>query len=515
MLHGLRERAMDNMSFKLCILLMLALCLLDACMHQEVDIIPGTVYRVTTTESDGFAVFQQLPNHQWRGTYYLDEGGLMAVKRSVELKTGDELALVDSTGKEIPILSYSSYEEPEFKDYPETWAYSDSAYAVTEDKDVPYGHALGYWASYPDTGGNYKAIYDAKRQELEDGEKELTLTMDVYLPNDNNDVLRPLLILIHGGAFFNGDKADCGFPAWAHRFASRGYVVASVNYRLGFKVDIKNLVDKGPVERAGIRAVQDVDAAIRYMIHHAGTYLVDSNRVFVAGTSAGGITALNVAFMKDEDIPFGARELGGLNVVNPEMKETYSICAVGNLWGAVNSLSILNNKPNTSVISVHCTNDPVVPFSKGSPFQNLFLINNVVFPTMYGSMQITAFLGHQRALLLDYNLDHRHTLHYDSDEAGNNKLNSRFFEIDSALCNYFSSTMLPSPIITKHDELSQTFMVTSNDLDSVFWRVEGGAIQDNKNNRINVLLFPDAASHTVIVSGKYKNGMTFRHQWPL
>ena len=78
-----------------------------------------------------------------------------------------------------------------------------------------------------------------------------------------------------------------------------------------------------------------------------------------------------------------------------------------------------------------------------------------------------------------------------------------------------ASTMLPSPIITKHDELSQTFMVTSNDLDSVFWRVEGGAIQDNKNNRINVLLFPDAASHTVIVSGKYKNGVTFRRQWVL
>lgn len=503
------------MNFKLWILLMLALCLLGACKHQEVDFIPGSLYRVTTTEGDGFAFFLQTPDRRWHGTYYQDKGGLMAAKCSVELKTGDELALIGSTGKEIPILSYSRYEEPEFKDYPETRTYCDSTYSVTEDKDVPYGYASGYWTSYPDTGGNYKAIYDAKRQELDDGEKELTLTMDVYLPNDNKDVLRPLLILIHGGAFFNGDKTDCGFPAWAHHFASRGYVVASVNYRLGFKVDIKNLVDKGPVERAGIRAVQDVDAAIRYMIHHADTYLVDSNRVFVAGTSAGGITALNVAFMKDEDIPSGARELGGIKAVNPEMKETYSIRAVGNLWGAVNSLSILNNKPNTSVISVHSTQDPVVPFNKGFPFQNVFLLNHVVFPAMYGSMQITAYLGHQRALLKDYNLYNRHTLHYDSDETGNNRLNRRFFEIDSVLCHYFSSTMLPSPIIAKHDELSQTFMVVSNDMDSVFWHVVGGAIQDNKNNRINVLLFPDAATHAVIVSGKYKNGLTFRYQWLL
>lgn len=186
MLHGLRVRAMDNMSFKLCILLMMILCLLGACEHKDVDVIPVTLYRVATTEGDGFAVFQQLPNHQWSGTLYLDKGGIMAAKHSVELKAGDELALVDSTGKEIPILSYSLYEEPEFKDYPETWTYSDSAYTVTENKNVPYGHARGYWVSYPDKGGNnYIAIYDAKRQELDDGEKELTLTMDVYLPNDN------------------------------------------------------------------------------------------------------------------------------------------------------------------------------------------------------------------------------------------------------------------------------------------------------------------------------------------
>lgn len=502
------------MSYKLYMPLILALCLLGACKHEEVNIIPNAIYCVTTTEGDGFAVFQQMPNHQWRGTYYLDDGGLMAAKHTVELKTGDGLALVFSSGKEIPILSYNRYEEPEFKDYPETWAYCDSTYSVTK-KTVTYGHALGYWASYPDTGGNYKAIYDIKRQELDEGLKELALTMDVYLPDDNHDVLRPLLVLIHGGAFFNGDKTDCGFPTWARFFASRGYVVASVNYRLGFKVDIKNLVDKGPVERAGIRAVQDVDAAIRYIIHHADTFLVDSDRVFVAGTSAGGITALNVAFMKDEDIPSGAKELGSLKALNPEMTESYSIRAVGNLWGAINSLSILNNEPNTSVISVHCTQDPVVPFSKGHPFQKIFLINNIVFPTMYGSLQITDFLGHQRALLKDYDLNHRHTLHYDRDESGRNKLNNRFFEIESALCNYFSSNMLPSPIITKHDELSQTFMVTSNDLDSVYWHVDGGAIQDYRDNRINVLLFPDAVTHTVIVCGKYKNGLTFRHQWVL
>ena len=98
--------------------------------------------------------------------------------------------------------------------------------------------------------------------------KDLDLTMDVYLPKDTKASLRPLLVLIHGGAFYNGDKTDKGFPLWAKYFAGMGYVVASVNYRLGFRLNT------AAVERAGFRAVQDVDAAIRYLIHNKSVYAV-------------------------------------------------------------------------------------------------------------------------------------------------------------------------------------------------------------------------------------------------
>lgn len=494
------------MNNRLYISLVLILLLLEACNKQNIDITPGILYNVTTTEGDGFAVFEHTQNDKWHGIYYLEKGRLMAEAQIVELQLGSELSLIDSRGRKIPIVSYSLYKAPEFEDYPETWTYKDSIYAVTVMKDSVYGKAQGYWVSYPDSGGTYDEIFDAKREVLKNGKKELELTLDVYIPNDSKSASRPLLVLIHGGAFFNGDKADDGFPEWSKYFAGLGYVVASVNYRLGFRKDPLS------IKKAGYRAVQDVDAAIRYLISKKEEYAIDPQRVFIAGTSAGGITALNVAFMTNQDILSGV-EKDSMAVVNSETLKPYSILAVGNMWGAVNDISILNNAAS-AVISFHNTGDPVVPFGKGHPFESVFF-NWVIFPTMYGSGQITEYLGQKRATLKPYDLSNKHTLHIDKDETGKNKLNARFYEIETNMRDFFSSVMQPSPIIYEHRTGSQTFQISSSDIDSAFWFIEGGAILKQTDYRVNVLLFPDATHHSVMVCGKYKSGLTFRNKWNL
>ena len=485
--------------------MLFTLFMFASCNIKEVNIVPGTVYYVSTTRGDGFAIFEHTPDNKWIGLYYSSDGRLMAEKCSVSVKVGDGLSLIDDVDSEIPILSYSLYEEPEFENYPETWTYLDSTYSVTLNKDVVYGSAQGYWTSYPDKGASLEEILGAKTDELKRGERNLDLTMDVYLPNDNKEATRPLLVLIHGGAFFNGDKADLGFPEWANYFASLGYVVASVNYRLGFHLNEKSIL------RAGYRGVQDVDAAIRYIIHHKDTFWVDPDRVFVAGTSAGAITALNVAFMKNENIPSEIQGEGNIKAVNPDIEESYYIRAVGNMWGGVNDLSILSNAPS-SVISFHGTGDPIVPFAKGCPFKQS-VVSWFIAPTMYGSEKITEFLGDKRAILYPYEVD-THTLYIDYKD-GTRTLNSRFFEIEEAMSCYFSAVMQPSPVVASHLDSSQTFQVVSSEIDSVYWRVEGGGILKQYDSKVDVLLFPDVPSHSVTVCGKYKSGLTFRYKWEL
>ena len=60
-----------------------------------------------------------------------------------------------------------------------------------------------------------------------------TLKLDIYKPTGNPNTQRPMLILNHGGAWVGGDKSEANIVLIAKEFVQRGYVVASVNYRLG------------------------------------------------------------------------------------------------------------------------------------------------------------------------------------------------------------------------------------------------------------------------------------------
>ena len=108
-----------------------------------------------------------------------------------------------------------------------------------------------------------------------------TLKLDIYKPAGNSSINRPLLVLNHGGAWVGGDKSEASIVAMAKEFAQRGYVVASVNYRLGthkanwaltpFQKDVNAgfhavyIADSAEIFRANYRAMQDLKGAIRFL----------------------------------------------------------------------------------------------------------------------------------------------------------------------------------------------------------------------------------------------------------
>lgn len=67
---------------------------------------------------------------------------------------------------------------------------------------------------------------------------------------------------------------------------------------MGFLLPYKDAIDC-----AGYRATQDANAALRYLMHHADFYRINPDLVFTWGSSAGAITALNVAFLRDNNRP--------------------------------------------------------------------------------------------------------------------------------------------------------------------------------------------------------------------
>jgi acetyl esterase/lipase len=102
-------------------------------------------------------------------------------------------------------------------------------------------------------------------------------TLDIYWPAEGNGPF-PVIVAIHGGAFMGGDKRDEQLTPMLAGL-TRGYVVASINYRLSGEAKFPALV-------------HDVKAAIRWLRAQAATLLVDSQRIAVWGGSAGGYLSL-------------------------------------------------------------------------------------------------------------------------------------------------------------------------------------------------------------------------------
>lgn len=122
--------------------------------------------------------------------------------------------------------------------------------------------------------------------------ERVELLMDVVQTSGSTEA-RPSVVLIHGGGFKAGSRKDPRLREIGRSLARHGYVVALPDYR----VDQSSPRDSSMAwSRAARDAQHDVQAAVRYLRRHADRLGVDEDRIAVAGTSAGGITALRVGF---------------------------------------------------------------------------------------------------------------------------------------------------------------------------------------------------------------------------
>jgi acetyl esterase/lipase len=108
------------------------------------------------------------------------------------------------------------------------------------------------------------------------------LTLDLYLPPGSLERPAggfPLVIYIHGGGWMGGDARSsgpfAGSPGVLASLAARGYVVASIAYRLSGEA-------RFPAQ------AQDVKAAIRWLRLEAPRFGIDPARAVTWGVSAGG-----------------------------------------------------------------------------------------------------------------------------------------------------------------------------------------------------------------------------------
>ncbi len=276
----------------------------------------------------------------------------------------------------------------------------DTLYASQTLADVSYGFAT-------DFAGNLRE-----------------LKMDISQPIGDSppECGRPLMILIHGGAFIAGDKNDGSVRRMRIDFAKRGYTTASLSYRLGqFQTPLAincnvtalgvewnclNMSDTSEWYRAYYRAIQDVHGAIRFLVNHADDYEIDPQHIFVVGESAGGFIAMGAAYIDDPsevltnltgsfaDIqpPNSIYEMrcvqgygldtsiASMDLRRPDLgayagslhqpaATSYRIRGVGNFYGAVFNNIFASPSPEIPALYLfHQPNDLIVPYGRGKVF---------------------------------------------------------------------------------------------------------------------------------------------------
>ena len=111
---------------------------------------------------------------------------------------------------------------------------------------------------------------------------DLRIRADVYRKPD--DVVRPAILWIHGGALIMGNRGWL-HPVQAEKYLNAGYTVISIDYRLAPQVKLQ-------------RIIEDLEDAYRWVrTEGPKLFRIDPNRIAVVGHSAGGYLALMAGFV--------------------------------------------------------------------------------------------------------------------------------------------------------------------------------------------------------------------------
>ena len=217
------------------------------------------------------------------------------------------------------------------------------------------------------------------------------LLLDIYMPGNDTLGLRPTVILAFGGGFIQGARGD--MAELCRRFARKGFVAATIDYRLISALTFLGINDSAQAVNFLVRAFQDVKAAIRFLKANAlgvNDYGIDPNNIFMGGVSAGAIAAAHAVYLDSTDevsaVFRTAMEANGgwagnsndITSVNSDVQGVIS-------WsGALNNASWIDPS-DPPLFTVHDDGDQEVPYG-AEPI----LVGVNTFLTLQGSLIMQA-----------------------------------------------------------------------------------------------------------------------------
>jgi len=186
------------------------------------------------------------------------------------------------------------------------------------------------------------------------------LYLDAYTATGDTVSQRPMVLFIHAGGFQTGDKVSGFAKLVCAAMAKRGYVAASIEYRL-----TSPIANDTACFEAMLRALQDAKAAVRFFRKNGALYGIDTSQIFAIGSSAGSITALHLAYLDSAEVP----GFVNWNRVDNTFEGTSGnpgfssrVQAVISNWGALGDTAWMK-KGDVPVYCVHGTSDSTIYYN--------------------------------------------------------------------------------------------------------------------------------------------------------
>lgn len=192
------------------------------------------------------------------------------------------------------------------------------------------------------------------------------LYMDVYQPLNDVAKKRAMIIFVHGGGWSAGGKDEGN--EFCNLFAKKGYVTASINYRLGIEYPI-NEKTRG---EAVYRGVQDIKTAIRFARSNASKFNIDTGQVFIGGYSAGAVNAVHAAYWNENEVPeyIDKQKWGNLNT-GDNLNSSSNVQAVYSVAGCIADTNWIQ-AGDPPIVCVHTIPDPFIPYNSGRDYLGIY-----------------------------------------------------------------------------------------------------------------------------------------------
>ena len=346
--------------------------------------------------------------------------------------------------------------------------------------------------------------------------EEHNLQLDVYQAIGDTLSNRPLLIIAHGGSFIAGVRSNPTMVSLGNTFAKRGYVVASISYRL---IPFTDLFSSQSAIIGVARALSDGRGAVRYfrktVALQDNPFAIDEDQIYFGGNSAGGVIALHAAFMQEEDLTdpdliSAFNLLGGIEGDSGNEGYSSEVRGAISLAGAIADVNFITLTENDKLLlTCHGDQDETVPYLCGQP------LSSDILPELCGGGAIQAhtasigFTNHKH--LLFENADHVPWLVGSSIEEEMidfvsthlyNSLDSQNVELKEREANRLTAFPNPSSTSFRIRTLSKQYKVIVYNLNGI------EVFRTENTNEINIEQLPKGIYTVQLIEDKQQSTFT-------